>query len=138
MAEYALKMFDGDKKAIYSYTALIASTTAETYNVDASGLNARQSDGASCTYLNINKVWWSINHSAVTKPLTLEWVNSSTNPIGLALTGNGFHDFSSIGGLQNTKAANYTGDVLINFASVTNSDTCSVVIEFLKQYDSIS
>jgi hypothetical protein len=47
-------------------------------------------------------------------------------------------DFSTIGGLQNTKATNYTGDVLINFSSVTNDDTASLVVEFLKEYSSIS
>ena len=41
MAQYVKKLFDGDKKAIFSFTAKIASTTAETFNVDASGLNAR-------------------------------------------------------------------------------------------------
>ena len=47
-------------------------------------------------------------------------------------------DFGSIGTLQNTKATNYSGDVLINFSSVTNDDTASIVIEFIKEYDSIS
>ena len=46
--------------------------------------------------------------------------------------------FGSIGTLQNTKATNYDGDVLINFSSVTNDDTASIVIEFIKEYDSIS
>ena len=47
-------------------------------------------------------------------------------------------DFGSIGTLQNTKATNYDGDVLINFSSVTNDDTASIVIEFIKEYDAIS
>ena len=41
MAQYTKKLFDGDRKAIYSFTATIAATTAETFKVDASALNAR-------------------------------------------------------------------------------------------------
>ena len=137
MAQYVKKLFDGDRKAVFSFTALIASTTAETYNVDASGLNARN-DGTSCTYVDINRVWWSVNNTAVTKPLLLEWVNSGTNPIAWSCNYAEDQDFSSIGGLLNTKASNYTGDVLINFSSITNDDTASITIEFLKRYSSIS
>ena len=137
MAQYVKKLFDGDRKAGFSFTALIASTTAETYNVDASGLNARN-DGTSCTYVDINRVWWSVNNTAVTKPLLLEWVNSGTNPIAWSCNYAEDQDFSSIGGLLNTKASNYTGDVLINFSSITNDDTASITIEFLKRYSSIS
>jgi len=136
MAQYTKKLFDGDKKAIFSFTAKIASTTAETFNVDASGLNARN-DGTACSFININKLWWSVNNSATTKPLLLEWVNSGTNPIAWSCNFADDMDFSTIGGLQNTKAANYTGDVLINFSSVTNDDTASLVVEFLKEYTPI-
>ena len=54
MAQYVKKLFDGDKKAIFSFTAKIASTTAETFNVDASALNVRN-DGTACTFININR-----------------------------------------------------------------------------------
>ena len=137
MVQYVKKLFDGDRKAVFSFTAKIASTTAETYNVDASGLNARN-DGTACTYVDINKMWWSVNNTAVTKPLLLEWVNSGTNPIAWSCNYAEDQDFSSVGGLLNTKASNYTGDVLINFSSVTNDDTTSITVEFLKRYSSIS
>ena len=137
MAQYVKKLFDGDRKAIFSFTAKIASTTAETYKVDASALNARN-DGTSCTYVNINKMWWSVNNTAVTKPLLIEWDNSGTNPVAWSCNHAQDVDFSSIGTLQNTKATNYSGDVLINFSSVTNDDTASIVIEFIKEYDAIS
>ena len=137
MAQYVKKLFDGDRKAIFSFTAKIASTTAETYKVDASNLNAR-ADGTACTYVNINKMWWSVNNTAVTKPLLIEWDNSGTNPIAWSCNYADDMDFSSIGTLQNTKATNYSGDVMINFSSVTNDDTASIVIEFIKEYDAIS
>ena len=137
MAQYVKKLFDGDRKAIFSFTAKIASTTAETYKVDASNLNARN-DGTACTYVNINKMWWSVNNTAVTKPLLIEWDNSGTNPVAWSCNHAQDMDFSSIGTLQNTKATNYSGDVMINFSSVTNDDTASIVIEFIKEYDAIS
>ena len=137
MVQYVKKLFDGDRKAVFSLTAKIASTTAETYNVDASALNARN-DGTACTYVDINKMWWSVNNTAVTKPLLLEWVNSGTNPIAWSCNYAEDQDFSSVGGLLNTKASNYTGDVLINFSSVTDNDTASITVEFLKRYSSIS
>ena len=137
MVQYVKKLFDGDRKAVFSFTAKIASTTAETYNVDASGLSARN-DGTACTYVDINKMWWSVNNTAVTKPLLLEWVNSGTNPIAWSCNYAEDQDFSSVGGLLNTKASKYTGAVLIKFSSVTIDDTASITVEFLKRYSSIS
>ena len=137
MAQYVKKLFDGDRKAIFSFTAKIASTTAETYKVDASALNAR-ADGTACTYVNINKMWWSSSVTAPAKTLLVEWDNSGTNPVAWSCNHAQDVDFSSIGTLQNTKATNYSGDVLINFSSVTNDDTASIVIEFIKEYDAIS
>mgnify|MGYP003124176639 FL=1 len=137
MAQYVKKLFDGDRKAIFSFTAKIASTTAETYKVDASALNAR-ADGTACTYVNINRMWWSSSVTAPAKPLIIEWDNSGTNPVAWSCNHAQDVDFSSIGTLQNTKATNYSGDVLINFSSVTNDDTASIVIEFIKEYDAIS
>ena len=137
MTQYVKKLFDGDRKAIYSFTAKIASTTAETYKVDASALNAR-ADGTACTYVNINKMWWSSSVTAPAKTLLVEWDNSGTNPVAWSCNHADDADFSSIGTLQNTKATNYSGDVLINFSSVTNDDTASIVIEFIKEYDAIS
>ena len=137
MAQYVKKLFDGDRKAIFSFTAKIASTTAETYKVDASNLNAR-ADGTACTYVNINRMWWSSSVTAPAKPLIIEWDNSGTNPVAWSCNHAQDVDFSSIGTLQNTKATNYSGDVLINFSSVTNDDTASIVIEFIKEYDAIS
>tara|TARA_Y100001970_G_scaffold289421_1_gene419785 strand:+ start:44386 stop:44799 length:414 start_codon:yes stop_codon:yes gene_type:complete len=137
MAQYVKKLFDGDRKAIFSFTAKIASATAETYKVDASALNAR-ADGTACTYVNINKMWWSSSVTAPAKTLLVEWDNSGTNPVAWSCNHADDADFSSIGTLQNTKATNYSGDVLINFSSVTNDDTASIVIEFIKEYDAIS
>ena len=83
-------------------------------------------------------MWWSSSVTAPAKTLLVEWDNSGTNPVAWSCNHADDVDFSSIGTLQNTKATNYSGDVLINFSSVTNDDTASIVIEFIKEYDAIS
>ena len=83
-------------------------------------------------------MWWSSSVTAPAKTLLVEWSNSGTNPVAWSCNHADDVDFSSIGTLQNTKATNYDGDVLINFSSVTNDDTASIVIEFIKEYDAIS
>jgi hypothetical protein len=83
--------------------------------------------------VDINKVWWSVNNTSVLKPLKLFW-DATTDELALTCNYSDSHDYSSIGGLRNTQASGYTGDVLITFESVTNSDTATCVIELLKRY----
>ena len=132
MVQVVKKLFDGDRKAVFSFNATIASTTAESYTVNASDLDANNA-GAACASVDINKVWWSVNNTAVTKPLKLLWV-ATTDELALTCNYSDSQDFSSIGALRNTQASGYSGDVIINFSSVTNDDTATCVIEFLKRY----
>jgi len=132
MVQVVKKLFDGDRKAVFSFNATIASTTAESYTVNASDLDANNA-GATCASVDINKVWWSVNNTAVTKPLKLLW-DATTDELALTCNYSDSQDFSSIGALRNTQASGYSGDVIINFSSVTNDDTATCVIEFLKRY----
>ena len=132
MVQVVKKLFDGDRKAVFSFNATIASTTAESYTVNASDLNVNNA-GAACASVDINKVWWSVNNTAVTKPLKLLW-DATTDELALTCNYSDSQDFSSIGALRNTQASGYSGDVIINFSSVTNNDTATCVIEFLKRY----
>jgi len=132
MVQVIKKLFDGDRKAVFSFNATIASTTAESYTVNASDLDTNNA-GATCASVDINKVWWSVNNTAVTKPLKLLW-DASTDELALTCNYSDSQDFSSIGALRNTQASGYSGDVIITFSSITNDDTASCVIEFLKRY----
>jgi hypothetical protein len=132
MVQVVKKLFDGDRKAVFSFNATIASTTAESYTVNASDLDANNA-GATCASVDINKVWWSVNNTAVTKPLKLLW-DATTDELALTCNYSDSQDFSSIGALRNTQASGYSGDVIINFSSVTDNDTATCVIEFLKRY----
>jgi hypothetical protein len=133
MVQVVKKLFDGNRKAVFSFNATIASTTAESYTVNASDLDANVTSGAACASVDINKVWWSVNNTSVLKPLKLFW-DATTDELALTCNYSDSHDYSSIGGLRNTQASGYTGDVLITFESVTNSDTATCVIELLKRY----
>ena len=133
MVQVVKKLFDGNRKAVFSFNATIASTTAESYTVNASDLDANVTSGAACASVDINKVWWSVNNTSVLKPLKLFW-DATTDELALTCNYSDSHDYSSIGGLRNTQASGYTGDVLITFESVTNDDTATCVIELLKRY----
>ena len=132
MSQVINKQFDGDRKAIFVMNFKIASTTAESYEIVCANLNTNIA-GAACTSLVINKVWWSVNNTAVTKPLALYWEASSDD---LAITCNyaDSKDFSSIGGLLNPESASYSGDIKVEFESVTDDDTATLVLELLKNY----
>jgi hypothetical protein len=132
MSQVINKQFDGDRKAIFVMNFKIASTTAESYEIVCANLNTNIA-GAACTSLVINKVWWSVNNTAVTKPLSIYWEASADD---LAITCNyaDSKDFSAIGGLLNPESSGYSGDIKVEFESVTDDDTATLVLELLKSY----
>ena len=135
MTEQANIQFDGERKAIVSYTATIASSTAEDYTFAPADFNASSLNGKAVTRLDINRAWFNISATAPAKAMTIEW-NKSTGTNELALTAiySGDYDFSSIGGLVNPESSNWNGGIKILFNSTTTSDTCSIVLELLKKY----
>jgi hypothetical protein len=135
MTEQANIQFDGERKAIVSYTATIASTTAEDYTFAVGNFNASGLNGKAVTRLDINRVWFNVSATAPAKAMTIEW-NKSTGTNELALTAiySGDYDFTSVGGLVNPESTNWNGGIKILFNSITNDDTCSIVLELLKKY----
>ena len=135
MTEQANIQFDGERKAIVSYTATIASSTAEDYTFAVGDFNASGLNGKAVTRLDINRAWFNVSATAPAKAMTIEW-NKSTGTNELALTAiySGDYDFTSIGGLVNPEPTDWDGGIKVLFNSVTNSDTCSIVLELLKKY----
>ena len=135
MTESANIQFDGERKAIVSYTATIASSTAENYTFAVGDFNASKLNGKAVTRLDINRAWFNVSATAPIKAMTIEW-NKSTGTNELALTAiySGDYDFTSIGGLVNPEPTDWDGGIKVLFNSVTNSDTCSIVLELLKKY----
>ena len=134
MTENATIQFDGDRKAIVTYTATIASTTAENYTFAVSAFNASTLNGKAVTRLDINRVWFNVSATAPAAAMTIEWNSSGTNELALGAIYSGDYDFTSIGGLVNPEPTDWDGGIKVLFNSVTNSDTCSIVLELLKKY----
>jgi len=134
MTEQANIQFDGERKAIVSYTATIASSTAEDYTFAVGDFNASGLNGKAVTRLDINRAWFNVSATAPAKAMTIEWNTSGTNELALTAIYSGEYDFTSIGGLVNPEPTDWNGGIKILFNSTTTSDTCSIVLELLKKY----
>jgi hypothetical protein len=66
----------------------------------------------------------------------MDWDNSGTNVVFLTMNGEMEYDYSSFGGLKNTEATNFTGDVNITLPACSNGDSATVVCEWIKVYES--
>ena len=97
MSKVTVTQFDGDRKAIIYCNFRIASSTAETFVINVANL-VKNKNGDACTSLAINKAWWSVNNTAVTKSLELLWGGS--NDLALACNFAEDQDWSSFGGLK--------------------------------------
>ena len=144
MTQVVTKQFDGTRKSIFTINFKIAATTAETFTIVPANLNnskgfatgAADNSGDVCTNLTINKLWWSVNNTAVTKPLLVEW-KATSNSQAITCNYADSKDFSAIGGLTNPLTpgtGGATGGLDIKFLSVTDDDTATLVLELLKIY----
>ena len=129
--------FDGTRKLIYIFNIDAAgdgSAGTTTIDVSALGYSLGGTKGTACKLIALNKVWFNINPSAVADAARLTW-DATADVTFLSLNGYDDYDFSSLGGLQNTQASGYTGDVKIVIPAHTAGDTYSIVTEWLKYYN---
>ena len=127
---------DGDKIAVVKFTNISDGTgESSVKKVDVSAL-AKNSAGASCAHATINQIWYDIGGMRV----ALEW-NATSNVVaavlgGSAAAGNvsGYMDFRSFGGLKNTLASGYDGDIDLTTHGHTNHDHYTIVLEVAKNY----
>ena len=103
-------ILDGDKDFIVQLTNVSDGTgESAVTKVDVSGLSTRSSDGAACTGVKLNKIFYSI--LGFTK-IGLFWdASSDTLCMELNPSADGVLDFSPFGGLQNTSGSGKTGDI---------------------------
>ena len=127
-------VFDGSKKLITHYNVVSDGTGGTTKIVDVSGLNTN--NGKSCTKVRLNKVSFNVSVTAQVDALRMNWDNSGTNVDFLTMNGEMEYDYSSFGGLKNTEASGYTGDVNITLPACTSGDSATVVCEWIKVYES--
>ena len=127
---------DGDRIAVMKFTNLSdGSGESSVAKVDVSAL-AANSAGEECALASIEQIWYDIGGMRV----TLEW-NATTNVVaavlgGSAAAGNvsGHMDFRSFGGIKNTLASGYNGDIDLTTSGHTNLDHYTVVLQLRKSY----
>ena len=127
-------VFDGSKKLITHYNVVSDGTGGTTKIVDVSELATN--NGKSCVKVRLNKVSFNVSVTAQVDALRMNWDNSGTNVDFLTMNGEMEYDYSSFGGLKNTEASGFTGDVNITLPACTNGDTATVVCEWIKVYES--
>ena len=127
-------VFDGSKKLITHYNVVSDGSGSTTKIVDVSELNTNNQK--SCVKVRLNKVIFNVSVTAQVDALRMNWDNSGTNVDFLTMNGEMEYDYSSFGGLKNTEATNFTGDVNITLPACTSGDSATVVCEWIKVYES--
>ena len=127
-------VFDGSKKLITHYNVVSDNSGGTTKIVDVSEL-AKSPAGKSCLTVRLNKVSCNVSVTAPVDALRMDWDNSGTNIVFQSLNGEMAYDYSDFGGLKNTKASGYSGDVNITLPACTAGDSATVVCEWIKVYE---
>ena len=126
-------VFDGAKKLITHYNVVSDSTGSTTKIVDVSALNSN--NGKTCKTVRLNKVSFNVSVTAEVDALRMLW-DATTDVAFQTLNGEMEYDYSSFGGLKNTEATGFTGDVNVVLPACANGDTGTIVCEWIKVYES--
>jgi len=125
-------VFDGAKKLITHYNNVSDSSGGSTKIVDVSELASN--NGKTCKTVRLNKVSFNVSVTAPADAVRLLW-DATTDVAFQTLAGEMTFDYSDFGGLKNTKASGYSGDVNLTLPACTAGDTVTVVCEWIKVYE---
>ena len=126
-------VFDGSKKLITHYNVVSDNSGGTTKIVDVSALATN--NGKACTKVRLNKVSFNVSVTAQVDALRMLW-DATSDVVFLTMNGEMEYDYSSFGGLKNTEASGFTGDVNITLPACTSGDSATVVCEWIKVYES--
>ena len=126
-------VFDGAKKLITHYNVVSDSTGGTTKIVDVSALTSN--NGKTCKTVRLNKISFNVSVTAPVDAIRMLW-DADTDVVFQTLAGEMEYDYSSFGGLKNTEATNFTGDVNVTLPACANGDSATIVCEWIKIYDS--
>ena len=129
-------LYQGEKKLITHYQNVSDNSGGTTTVVDVSGLDA-DTLGNSCATVTLNKIWFSVSMTAKVDAVKLMW-DADTDACFLTVEQTGFLDYSSIGGIKNNEATNFTGDVKIVMPACTANDSATITCEWLKNYQEVA
>ena len=135
MADVVLNqtLFNGDKKLITHYNNVSDSSGGSTKIIDVDAVANNRSDGTSLSRVVLNKIWYSVSMTAKVDAVKMTW-DATTDATFLTLEGDGYLDYSSIGGIKNNEASGVSGDVIIVMPACTANDSATITCEWLKAY----
>jgi len=127
---------DGDRIAVMKFTNISDGTgESSVAKVDVSALAASNA-GLTPALVTIEQIWYDVGGMRV----ALEW-NATTNVVAAVVGGSaaagpdsGHMDFRSFGGIKNTLASGYNGDIDLTTHGHTNHDHYTVVLQLRKSY----
>ena len=126
-------VFDGSKKLITHYNVVSDSSGGTTKIVDVSALASN--NGKTCKTVRLNKINFNISVTAQVDAIRMLW-DADTDVVFQTLNGEMEYDYSSFGGLKNTEATGFPGDVNVVLPACAAGDTGTIVCEWIKIYDS--
>ena len=127
---------DGDRSAVVKLTNTSDGTgESSVAKVDISGF-ATNMHGETPARATIEQIWYDIGGMRV----ALEW-NATSNVVAAVLggsaaagPGSGYMDFRSFGGVKNTLASGYNGDIDLTTHGHTAHDHYTIVLQLRKSY----
>ena len=121
-------LYSSPKRHIVRLTNVSDGTgESDVVKIDVSTLTNQE--GATCTYLVIEEVEWSIQGFTSVR---LEF-DATTDDECEVLSGNGYKDYRSFGGNVDPKSTGTTGDILLTTAGTTSGNTYDIVISARKK-----
>ena len=126
-------VFDGAKKLITHYNVVSDSTGGTTKIVTVA--NLASNNGKTCKTVRLNKISFNVSVTAPADAIRMQW-DATTDVVFQTLAGEMEYDYSSFGGLKNTEATGFTGDVNVVLPACTAGDTGTIVCEWIKVYES--
>ena len=84
--------------------------------------------------VRLNKVSFNVSVTAPVDAIRMQW-DATTDVVFQTLAGEMEYDYSSFGGLKNTEASGFTGDVNVVLPACTNGDSATIVCEWIKEYE---
>ena len=126
-------VFDGARKLITHFNVVSDGTGSTTKIVTVA--NLASNNGKTCKTVRLNKVRFNVSVTAPADAIRLQW-DATTDVVFQTLAGEMEFDYSDFGGLKNTEASGYTGDVNVVLPACTAGDTGTIVCEWIKVYES--
>ena len=128
---------ENDKRVVVSAVVESDGTGSTTLLVDVSGLSAHTATAASCTYVQLVRLWFACDTGdGFDSYGRIDQEDSDGDIPILGLTGTGYWDFREFGGIKpNTSSNSNQYDVnLVVPSTAQDGNMYTVVAEFLKHY----